>query len=78
MKNKIIKLKQRIEDNYQELYTEYGDNCQLIKPTLEMIDLLLSVNASEEIIKDYLQKVSSAINIIEEKLESVEKRKLHH
>jgi len=75
MKNKLINLKQKIEDNHLELYDEYGDNCQLIKPTLEMIDLLLSVNASDKIIKDYLQKVRYAIQIIEEKLESVEKRK---
>ena len=78
MKNKIINLKQRIEDNHKALYDEYGDNCQLIKPTLEMIDLLLSVNASDEIIKEYLDKISNTIKIIEEKLERVEKKKKHH
>ncbi|MCD4757876.1 MAG: hypothetical protein K8R39_06360 [Arcobacteraceae bacterium] len=78
MKNKIKNLKQRIKDNYQELYDEYSDNCKLIKPTLEMIDLLLSVNASDEIIKEYLDKVSNAIKIVEEKLERVEKKKKHH
>lgn len=75
MKNKIKKLKQRIEDNYKELYDEYGDNCQLIKPILEIIDLLLAVNAPDDKIKEYLQNVDSAVILIEEKLKRVEKIK---
>lgn len=76
MKNKIITLKQRIEDNYQELHDEYGDSCQLVNPTLDMIDLLLSVDAPDDKIKFYLQNVKSSIQIIEEKIERVERNKL--
>lgn len=75
MQNKIKNLKQRIEDNHKELYYEYGDSCQLLKPTLEMIDLLLSVNAPNDKIKSYLEGVGSSITIIEEKLQRVEKIK---
>ena len=75
MKNKIKNLKQRIENNRQELHDEYGDSCQLVQPTLDMIDLLLSVNAPDDKIKLYLQNVNSSIRIIEEKLERVEKKK---
>jgi hypothetical protein len=75
LKQTIINLKQRIENNYQELHDEYGDNCQLVIPILEIIDLLLSVNAPEDNIKSYLQSVNSSIQIIEEKLERVERNK---
>lgn len=75
MQKTIINLKQRIKDNKQALLDEYGDNCELAIPTLEMIDLLLSVNASNEKIKSYLQSVDTAIKIIEEKLKRVEKKK---
>ncbi|MGB6328395.1 MAG: hypothetical protein WBF48_05675 [Halarcobacter sp.] len=75
MQQTIINLKQRIEDNYQELHDEYGDSCQLVNPTLDMIDLLLSVDASDDKIKSYLQNVKSSIQIIEEKLERVERNK---
>jgi len=40
-----------------------------------MIDLLLSVDASDDKIKSYLQNVKSSIQIIEEKLERVERNK---
>jgi len=75
MKNKIKDLKQRIEDNYQELHDTYGDSCQLVNPTLDMIDLLLSVDAPDDKIKLYLQNVNSSIQIIEEKLERIERKK---
>ena len=75
MKNKIKNLKQRIEDNHQELHDTYGDSCQLVNPTLDMIDLLLSVDAPDDKIKLYLQNVNSSIQIIEEKLERIERKK---
>lgn len=74
MQNKIKNIKQRIEDNYQELYYEYGEDCQLANPILEMIDLLLSVNAPDDKIKLYLRNINSSIIIIEEKLQRVEKK----
>ena len=46
-------------------------------PTLDMIDLLLSVDALDEKIKSYLKNTDSSIRIIEEKLDRVEKRKKH-
>jgi len=74
MKNVIENLKLRIEDNQKALYQQHGDNCNLIKPILETINLPLSANAPDEQIKSYLQGVNSSIEIIKEKLERIEKK----
>lgn len=74
IKNKIKTLKKRIEDNYEKLRKEYGNNCQLALPTLEIINLLLKANASDDRIKEYLDSIATAIIIIEEKLATVEQK----
>jgi len=76
MKNVIKNLKQRIEENKKALYEKNGDNCTLIKPILEAINLLLSANSSDNQIKSYLQSVNGSIEIIEEKLKRIDKNKL--
>lgn len=75
MQQTIINLKERIDKNKKVLYEEYGDKCQLIEPIENIIDLLLSINATDDIIKSYLKNVNNAIQIIEEKLEYVERKK---
>ena len=75
MQQTIINLKERIDNNKQALYDEYGEKCQLIEPIENIIDLLLSINATDDIIKSYLKNVNNAIQIIEEKLEYVERKK---
>ena len=75
MQNMIKELKQRIERNYKIIQINYEDICDLIKPVLEAINLLLLVNASDERIKIYLKSVSGSIKIIEEKLSIIEKNK---
>ncbi len=75
MKEVIIDLKKRIEANYEALVNEYGENCELATSIVEMINIFLAIDAPDEQIKNYLKKVDSAIKIIEEKLEKVEKRK---
>lgn len=75
MQQTIIKLKERIDKNKQALYKKYGEKCQLIEPIEDIIDLLLSINATDDIIKSYLKNVNNAIQIIEEKLDSVERKK---
>jgi len=72
MMNIIKSLKQRMEKNYQVLQDE--DIRDLTKPILETINLLLSANAPDNQIKSYLQGVNSSIEIIEEKLERIEKK----
>ncbi len=72
MINKIKNLKLRIEISYKKLDKEYGDNCQLALPTLEIINILLTAHASDDKIKKYLKSIDSAIVIIEEKLATVE------
>lgn len=74
MRQTLINLKERIDKNKQALYEEYGDKCQLIEPIANIIDLLLSINATDDIIKSYLNNVNNAIQIIEEKLEYVERK----
>ena len=74
MQQTIINLKERIDKNKKVLYEEYGDKCQLIEPIENIIDLLLSINATDDIIKSYLKNVNNAIQIIEEKLEYVERK----
>ncbi len=75
MKEVIIDLKQRIEENFQALHNEHGEKCQLATSILEMINLFLSIDASDEQIQIYLTKVDSAIKLLEEKLKKIEKRK---
>jgi len=54
---------------------DYKDICDLLNPIVEMIDLLLSKNVSNDKIKSCLKKVNGSMKIIEEKLSIVEKRK---
>jgi len=74
MKNKIIILKQRIDKNKYEMKKDSKDICDLLKPILEMIDLLLLENISNNKIKDCLEKVNGSLKIIEEKLSIVENK----
>jgi len=74
IKDKIKNLKQRIEDNYEKLQKNYGNNCQMALPILEIIDTLLEANATDDRIKYYLDSLESAIVIIEEKLAKVEQK----
>ena len=75
MQDKIIKLKQKIEENQEALYEKYGTNCQLLEPTLNMLNLLLSYNAPNDKIEGYLNSLDSSIKIIEEKIERINKHK---
>jgi len=75
MKKIIEDLKARIEKNNKCLKKEDDTICDLVKPTLEIINLLLISNASNNKIKHCLKTMNGTISIIEEKLERVEKKK---
>lgn len=47
----------------------------MIQPVINMVDLLLSVNVTDDKIKSYLNSLDSTIKIIEEKLDRIEKKK---
>jgi len=72
MKDKLLQLKQKIEKNYEKLDEEYGDNDKLAKPIIEIFDLLLSENSSDEKIKLYLVNITRAIKLIEERIVKIE------
>jgi transcription antitermination factor NusA-like protein len=75
MRQSIISLKQRIEENKQELHERYGSNCQLLEPTLNMLNLLVSENVPEETVKLYLKDMAKDIKIIENKIDTIQKLK---
>ncbi len=68
MQNKIKDLKQKIEENRKALHEKYKDNCQLLEPTLNLLNLLISYDAPDNTIKRYLKSMNSSIQIIEEKI----------
>ncbi len=75
MNQTIISLKQRMEENQQELHERYGDNCQLLEPTLNMLNLLVSENVPEDTVKRYLKSMAKDIRIIEDQIESIQRIK---
>jgi len=72
MQNEIKLLKYRIETNYSKLIDKYGDKCELAIPVINMIDILIKIDASNESVQEYLCSIESSLLIIEEKLQSVE------
>ena len=72
MQNKIKDLKYRINKNHSKLIAKYGDNCELAVPILNMIDILIKIDASDQVITTYLNDIESSLVIIEEKLCSIE------
>ena len=72
MQNKIKNLKYRINKNHSKLIEKYGEKCELAVPIINMIDILLKVDASDETINTYLNDIDSSLIIIEEKIKSVE------
>jgi hypothetical protein len=75
MQNKIRKLKQKLEENQKALYQKYGENCQLLEPTLNMLNLLITYNATDKTIEGYLNSMESSLRIIEEKIERISRFK---
>ncbi|MDC0932660.1 hypothetical protein OAR97_02320 [Arcobacteraceae bacterium] len=75
IKNKLKDLKQRIEDNYNQLDQGYKDNSHLEHQVLQIINLLLSANTTDDKIKIYLGNISNALEIVEEKLSRIENKK---
>jgi len=72
MQNQIKTLRQRIDKNYPNLIEKYGEKCELAIPIIQMIDILIEMNASNEVVSTYLKSIESSLIIIEEKLQSVE------
>jgi len=75
MQYKIRILKDRIEKNHSKLISVYGDKCELAMPVLKMIDILIKIDAADDIIKNYLDEIDDSLLIIEEKLQYVENDK---
>jgi len=74
LRNEIRILKQRIDKNRYEMKEDYNDICDLVNPIVEMIDLLLVKNVSNDKIEACLKVVHGSIKIIEEKLSIIEKK----
>ncbi len=72
MQNQIKTLRHRIDKNYSNLIEKYGDKCELAIPIIEMIDILIEMEAPNEVVSTYLNSIESSLVIIEEKLQSVE------
>lgn len=72
MQNKIKLIKNRIDQNHPELIQKYGTKCELVTPIIEMIDILIKINASDKTVTNYLNSIESSLIIIEEKIRSLE------
>jgi len=72
MQNQIKTLRYRIDKNYPNLIEKYGDKCELAIPIIQMIDILIEMEAPNEVVSTYLKSIESSLIIIEEKLQSVE------
>ncbi len=71
MKNKIIELKNRIDQNIEELQKDIG----LTKNISDDIKRLLDMNAHDDFIKNWIQTIDDVIFNIETKLIVIESDK---
>ncbi len=70
MKTRAIQLKQRIVNNKKELQ----EQCELMDPVLNMLNLLIEKNISNDKINNWLDSMKYAIITIEEHLDIIERK----
>lgn len=70
MKTKIYNLKEEIESNLHHFSKE---DLILVKPILNILEIMIESGASNEIINQYLSRLQYPIEIIEEKIDKLKK-----
>jgi hypothetical protein len=70
LKTKIYNLKQEIENNLHHFSKE---DLILVKPILNLLELMIESDASNEIINQYLIRLQYPIEIIEERINKFKK-----
>ena len=73
MKAKIYNLKNEIENNLNHFSTE---DLTLVEPMLNILEMMIESNRSNEIIDHYILRLQYPIEIIEEKINKFKKN--HH